>query len=287
MRIKLLLAGVALLVAVPIAVAAQEPIADVDLEAGGDAVFDPENDEPGNDDCLTADIAGEDAYTPVDDGFTDVSSDAFDSGLLLLVKGNSFVDGDDNGNLTGQQLKVGPSTLAGLKVTRTDRALGTSPTLRSLISLKNPKNKAKKVAVVIESDYGADDSEVVRGSAKAPNLFYSKQDNWVVVADDADEPGDAVVTHAFFGKGANARVAQVTNGFPNADSCLNVRYSVKVPGKSKRHLMLFTQLHDDTEEAVDLARNRAQGFEKSKLGKKFLVGLSKATKAKIVNWDLK
>ena len=286
MKIRVLLAVFGLLVAVPIALAAQEPITDVELEAGGDAVFDPENDEPGNDDCLTADIANEDAYTPVDDGSIDLgASDAFDSGLLLLVKGKSFVDGDDNGNVVGEQIKVGPSTLAGLKVTRTDRALATSPTMRSLISLKNPKNKAKRVSLAIENDYGADDSEVVRGSAKAPNLFYSKRDNWVVVADDLDDPSDAVVTQAFFGKGAKESVAQVTNGFPNADSCLNVRYSVKVPGKSKRHLMLFTQLHDDDD--VELARLRAKAFGKNKLGNKFLAGLSKGTKAKILNWDLK
>lgn len=285
MKIRVLLAVFGLLVAVPIALAAQEPITNVELEAGGTASFDPENDEPGNDDCLTADIANEDAYTPVDDGFTDNDSDAFDSGLLLLVKGQTFVDADDNGNVVGEQIKVGPSTLAGLKITRTDRALPTSPTMRSLISLKNPKNKAKRVSLAIENDYGADDTEVVRGSAKAPNLFYSKQDNWVVVADSIDAPSDAVVTQAFFGKGAKESVTQVTNGFPNADSCLNVKYSVKVPGKSKRHLMLFTQIHDADD--VDLARLRAKAFGKNKLGNKFLAGLNKGTRAKILNWDLK
>ena len=287
MRLKLALAALGLLLAVPVALAAQEAIEDVELEAGGDARFDPSNDKPGNDDCLTADIRDEDAYTPVEDGFIDNggSSDAFDDGVLLLVNGKSFVDADDNGNLTGQQLKVGPSTLAGLKITRTDRALATSPTQRSLISFKNPKNRAKKVAVTIENDYGADDDEVVRASDRAPNLFYSKSDIWVVIADDATSPSDTVVTHAFFGKGANTKVAKVTNGIPNEDSCLNVRYSVKVPGKSKRHLMLFTQLHDDDQ--VGLARQRAGAFSKAKLGKKLLTGLSKGTKAKVVNWDLK
>ena len=57
--------------------------------------------------------------------------------------------------------------------------------MRSLISFKNSKNKAKRVTLAIENDYGADDDEVVRGSAKAPNLFYSKPDSWAVVADDA------------------------------------------------------------------------------------------------------
>jgi hypothetical protein len=285
MRFRVLLAVLGLLIAVPVALAAQEPITDVDLEAGGTAVFDPENDEPGNDACLTADIANEDAYTPVDDGFTDNDSDAFDSGLLLLVNGTSFVDADDNGNVTGEQIKVGPSTLAGLRVTRTDRALATSPTMRSLISFKNPKNKAKRVTLAIENDYGADDDEVVRGSAKAPNLFYSKPDSWVVVADDAITPSDAVVTQVFFGKGANEKVTKVTNGFPNADSCLNVRYSIKVPGKSKRHLMLFTQVHDADD--VALARIRAKAFGKNKLGQKFRAGLSNGTENKILNWDLK
>ena len=94
-----------------------------------------------------------------------------------------------------------------------------------------------------------------------------------------------MVTQALFGKGASEKVAQVTNGFPNADSCLNVRYSIKVPGKSKRHLMLFTQVHDSDD--VALARIRAKAFGKNKLGQKFRAGLSNGTEKKILNWDLK
>jgi len=285
MRKRITLAAIGLLIAVPAtAMAVQEVIEDVELDGGSNTVFEPGNDEPGNDECLTADIREEAAYASVEDGDANGDSDAFDDGLLMLLNGKSFVDGDDNGNLVGEQLKVGPSILSGFKVTRTDRALATSPTQRSLITLKNTKNRAKSARIVIESDYGADDDEVVRGSAARPKLFYAKNDNWLVVADDTTSPGDAIVTHAFFGKGANERVEKVTNGIPNGDSCLDVKYGLRVPGNSTRHLMLFTQLSESDD--VGGAKVRAQAFGKAKLARKFLVGLGGKTKKKIVNWDL-
>ena len=284
MRIRISLAVIGLLIAVPVAIAAQEPIGDVELEGGSNTTFETENDQPGNDDCLTADIRKEDAFTPIDDGDANGDSDAFDDGLLLLLNGKTFVDSDGEGNHVGQQLKVGPSTLAGLKVTRTDRALSNSPTLRSLITLKNSKNRAKRARIVIESDYGADDDEVVRDSAVAPKGFHTKADGWLVVADDASSPGDAIVTHGFFGKGAKEKVTKIPNNIPNADSCLDVQYSVKIPAKSKRHLMLLTQLSENDD--ISGAKQRAKALGKARLGQKFLVGLNKKTQAKILNWDL-
>jgi hypothetical protein len=201
------------------------------------------------------------------------------------VNGDSFVDGDGNGNLTGQQLKVGPSTLSGLKVTRTDRALQGTPTLRSLITLKNSKRRAKQARITIESDYGADGDEVVRDSAAGPKAFHTKADGWLVVADSATDPGDTIVTHGFFGKGADEKVAKVTNGVPNGDSCLFVQYGVKVPAKSKRHLMLLTQLSGTDDIAG--AKQRAKALGKANLGQKFLAGLSNGAQAKILNWDLR
>lgn len=286
LRLRRLLPGLAgLLVVVPAALAVQTPIDGVDLVAGdGHTFFDADNDQPGNDGCLTADIRDEDAYTPVDNGFTRNDDDAFDGGVLMLVNGRSFVDLDGNGNLVGRQLTVGPQKLGGFKIRRIDRALGTSPTLRSLISIKNPKRKAKRVRVTVENDYGADDDEVVRASSRAPRRSYTRGDKWVVIADDAVSPSDAIVTHAFFGKGAEERVARVPNGIGNADSCLNVRYRIRVPAKSKRFLMLFTQLHGADQ--VSRAKDRARKLGKTKLPKRFKKGLKKGVKARILNWDL-
>ena len=59
--------------------ATQQPIDDVDLEGGDTTVFDPDNDEPGNDECLQADLLQViNAYTPVDDRSIANSDDAYD-----------------------------------------------------------------------------------------------------------------------------------------------------------------------------------------------------------------
>jgi hypothetical protein len=63
-----------------------------------------------------------------------------------------------------------------------------------------------------------------------------------------------------------------------------VQYSVKIPAKSKRHLMLLTQLSENDD--ISGAKQRAKALGKARLGQKFLVGLNKKTQAKILNWDL-
>jgi hypothetical protein len=291
MRLKLLLAGAALLIAVPVAYAALEPIGDVELVGKNGATFDPGNVETGNDDCLTADVRNEPAYTPVDDGeFDGAASDAFDGGVLMVLNGESFVDPDDQGNVTGQQIKVGPSNLSGFKVTRTDRALTRTPTMRHLISIRNSKRGKKTANVVIENDYGADTDELVHSTAERPKGAFTKGDGWAVIK-EGPTGTDAIPGHGFFGPGKAKRITRVTNGIPNADGCLNVRYRVRVPGKSTAILMLFTQLTnsetDNGDETLGQAVTRAKELGKKRLSRKYLTGLGKSTKKKIVNWDLK
>lgn len=270
-----------------VAWAAQEPIEDVELNAANDAVFDPDNGAPGNNGCLTADIEDVDAYTPVEDGFFSdgsESDDAFDDGLLLLIEDKSFVDGNDMGDVDGRQISVGPDTLSGLKVTRTDRALPTSPTLRSLIELKNPNAADRKVTVEIQNDYGADGTEVARATSSTPKGQFTASDRWLIIADSEGSPEDAIPTTAFYGKGAAEKVSRVTDKVPNANSCVSVNYQVKVPGNSKRILMLFTQLAES--DGLGDARANAKAFNDRDLSGALLKGLGDGEQAKIVNWDL-
>jgi hypothetical protein len=73
-------------------------------------------------------------------GGADVLDDAYDGGLLLIVGTETFQDPDDMEDFApkNQSLSVGPETLEGLGVSRTDRAMATSTALRSLIKLRNP-----------------------------------------------------------------------------------------------------------------------------------------------------
>jgi hypothetical protein len=266
------------------AFAVQEVIDNVELNGGDNSVFDPDNDEPGNNDCLRADRLDVTAYTPVDDGFTDVSSDAYDGGMILYVNGGTFRDGNDQGNETGEQLKVGPSRLGRVLVSRTDRALATSPTLRDLITFKNPTRRAKTLQILIENDYGADGTEVVRATSTAPDLSFQTNDRWLLVADDATNPSDALITNAWFGRGADERLVNVTNDIPNGDSCVGVTYRIRIPARTTKYLLLFAQVHDAT--AFTTARNRAQVFDRNRLPARFLVDLRPRVRNNVLNWNL-
>ncbi len=276
-------AGLVIALTAP-ASAVQQIIDDVELNGGATSEFDPDNDEPGNDDCLRADLLNQNAYTPVDDGESLNDSDAYDGGMILYVAGGTFVDGNDQGNETGEQLKVGPKKMSGVSITRTDRALATSPTLRDLISFKNATRRTKTLQLLIQNDYGADTTEVVRASSTGPNLSFATNDRWLLVADDATTPSDALITNAWYGRRAAERLVNVTNDIPNADGCVGVTYRIKVPPRTTKHLILFAQVHD-ANDFTD-ARNHAQVFDRNNLPASFLVGLSNKVKNNTLNWRL-
>jgi hypothetical protein len=124
-------------------------------------------------------------FTPADDVLNSFTSDAFDGGLFLLVNGDAFGDGIEDSALSGDghQLTTGPQTKAGLVITRRDRALQTSPTLRSLITFKNNSGSPRSVNVVWDSAMGADTEERTRASSSG-DLRHREGDRWIVASDD-------------------------------------------------------------------------------------------------------
>jgi len=229
-------------------------------------------------------------FTPADDASNDYSSDVFDGGLYLLVNGQTFGAGIETGNLTGQQLKVGPQKLRGVKVTRTERALQTSPTLRSLIRFKNPTNNERSLTLIWDSALGADDDEETRASSNPPNLAHTKFDRWIVASDNADSESlsDPPVTFVFFGKSAPTRVARVLYAPEDPDpagdreGCVSVRLRIKVPAKSARFLLFFTEIGLSNEANISMARK----FNKRGLNNALLKGIPKNVRNKVLNWDL-
>ncbi len=266
------------------AAAVQTLIDDVELEGGFNSLFDPDNDQPGNDDCLRADLLNKNAYTPVDDGESANDSDAYDGGMILYVNRRQFVDGNDLGNEVGEQVQVGPAMLGGVRVTRTDRALANGPTLRDLITFKNSTRRAKSLVIHIENDYGADGDEVVRATSSGPNLSFQVNDRWLLVADDATAPSDALVTNAWYGKNAAEKVVNVTNDIPDGDSCVGVAYRIRVPARSTKHLLLFAQVADNDD--ITNAQLRAQRFDRNRIPDAFLVGLPNVVRNNVLNWNL-
>lgn len=275
--VSLALASVTALALVATAVAGSSPIDDATLEAaGGDATFDAENLSDG---CGAA-VENECYFTPVEDGTAFGDSDAFDGGLALTVNGKGFVDPDENGDLSGQQLTVGPVTLAGLKVTRVERALEGSPTLRTLIKVKNTKKQTLRRTLGLISDLGSDSDTRFLGSSSG-DLAFGKADRWVVTADHATTADDPPVTSVFYGKGKpRVKLASGTaiQGVDNLDASFDVRLKRRASG----YLLLFTEL---SEENADAVAGTAK-FNRRKLNSDLKTGLSKKVQKKILNWDL-
>jgi hypothetical protein len=259
------------------------------LESVGDAHFDIAQPGNYNDDCALGDVgddednigfsSGNDVTSP------DGSNDTFDGGLVLAVGNTIFEDSDQSGDLVGEQIKVGPETLAGLRVKRTETALQGSPTLRSLIKLKNNKKKAVKRELIWDSDLGADDSEVVWASSTGDEVL-SNKDRWMVFADSGTSPSDAVGTFALYGKGKGVKKTKVFDPVTDEDSCISFSIDVRVPKKSSRYLLFFTEVHDNGDEGADEAATDATKFNKKKPGGAVLAGVKKSVQRKVLNWDL-
>lgn len=236
------------------------------------------------------------AYAPVDDGsiFSPVDgsyrSDAFDGGVTLSVNGTSVAPEYLNSDYVAEYVAnaFGAGTrfywpINGVTVIREDLARSKgSPTLRSLITLKNFSGSNKSVTLNWESNLGSDGSTGVRESSSGDNNFTAK-DRWIVTSDTAGNvtPGDPVVTHVFSGKGKVKKpklnpVCTVSTGD------IGVTYKVKVPKKSTKYLLMFTEMTPTNKAGA----KEAEKFDSTKKLKPLLKGLSSKQKKNILNWDL-
>jgi len=255
----------------------------VDLTAaGGDATFDPDFDFAFTDGTSS----GGNFYSPVDDGSTvGGRSDAFDGGLVLFVEDQAFAA--TKGNETGEQLAVGPKNVGGLKVTRTDRALPGSRTLRDLTKLSNPHKHAVTKTITLNSELGSDADTFVEGTSSGDKKF-NKADRWGVTSDqDQTTSGDPPVTLVHYGKGAAVKTKRQfgprsQTATVDGQDCVVPQFVVRIGGHQTRYLLFFAELSD----AVSDSLTSAQKFNHRHLTPGLLSGLSKGVKAKILNWDL-
>jgi hypothetical protein len=245
---------------------------------------------PGGGPCTGVDAGvQEEGFTPADDGANVFSSDLFDGGLFLMVKGDAFGDGIEDGSLSGQQLRVGPEMLGGLAITRFERALQTSPTLRSLIRFNNPSNKARTVRIVWDSAMGADNAEGTRDSSYGNPTNHTTLDRWIVVSDDPTSPGDPPGLMVFFGKKAAEKVTEVVykaadpnpvNGI--GEGCIAVAFKITVPAHATRYMLLFTEMGQSNEDASA----QAAKYDQTHLKAKLLTGIGPRKQGRILNWNL-
>ncbi len=219
-------------------------------------------------------------FTPASDGAfgPDYSqSDAFDNGLEMSVNGKDVPDKDGLLDVRANEVIAGGGKIDGVKIWRTERALATSPTLRTLVRFDNTAGSAQTMRVLWDSDLGSDGFEAVRASSDG-DTTYDVSDRWVVSSDDPTTPSDPVLTFALFGRKARVGTKAIVNGF--GSGCFTVKFAFRVPAHSTRYLLFFTQMNGTNEKAL----TRATKFDKP--ADPLLAGLPDTVLSEIVNWSL-
>jgi hypothetical protein len=263
--------------------------ADVDL-TGADALWDPVNgyDYGTSGAPCTAPTGG---FAGAEGAEYDGMTDAFDGGLYLIVDGTVFNDGDGDGTYSAgkQQLTVGPTKIARLHVSRTERALQSSPTLRTLVKLSNPTSRNITVPITWDSALGADDDERTRASSAPKSKRTTPDDDWIVTSDSSTSPSDPVLTFAVYGPGS----LDVTNRQmpwapedPDPDSevnegCVVFRFRTTVPAGQTRYLLFFTEMRATNQKAI----NTAPRFENVKPSSSLMEDIPGKVMQRTVNWD--
>jgi hypothetical protein len=252
-------------------------IDNTNLTGGGNTTWDPDNSTYA---CTNPAVDG---FVAVSDGSTTspTRDDAFDDALALFIRQRWFRDPDGNGKKSGQQLKVGPRRTGGLKVSETERALQTSPTLRVLEKLKNTKDHPVRRTVNVETQLGSDTDTTIDASSNG-NTTWSRADRWLVTHEEPfGATSDPVVTQVWYGKDAK-KPFDVENTDGEID-CFLSKFRVRVPANKVRYLMFFLEMNKDS---IADAVAKAAKFNNRHLTNKLRRGLSDRVEHRILNWDL-
>ena len=269
----------ALTLVASMAFAVSTNISSVTLAGGSGTQWEPSPDYSHSDGACAA-KAG---YVPVVNGFYGAMGDAVDGGGYFIVGSDTYDDADGLGDLVGQSLTTGPTKVDGLRVSRTDTALAGSPTLRSVIGLKNPTRKPISRTVTWESEMGSDvDTEVNFSSSGQPGIF-AANDMWVVTSDGTPLT-DPPVTQIFYGPN-DPKVTTDTvvhDGTDTAASCVTVKMKVTIPKRATRYLIFFMEMHDSISGTI-ASVNLIEGAGPTDPP---FAGVGDAKLAKTLNWNL-
>jgi hypothetical protein len=269
-----------LLAAAPAAYAVSVVIDDTDLTGGGGTTWDPASDT-----YACTNPGAPFGFIPVHQGTTASRTDAFDDAFAVWVgglNGKIFGDPDGNGNKRGQRLSVGPRATNGLKVSQTETALQTSPTLRMIYQFKNTSRHTIKRKIAVETNLGSDSNTTIDASSSG-NQSWSRSDRWLVTHEDPfTATSDPVVSQVWFGKQAAKRPVAIKHSDGNSPDCFLTTFKLRVKPHRVKDLMLFSEMNN----AVGGAVQKAHKFNKRHLSRKLLKGLGHRVKKRIVNWDL-
>jgi hypothetical protein len=220
-------------------------------------------------------------FTPVEDGNWKSRDDAFDGGLVAAVDGIAFADPNDYAPYpNGNTWATGPDLLNTTRVIRSDRALQTSPTMQSLIMLKNTDGSTgETIDFAWDSNLGSDGSESVQATSSG-DTTYLRGDRWVVSSDPTQT--DPVLSFVLFGKHAANKTASITHAPGDTFGCMTVHFSIHLGPGATKYLLFFTEMNGSNSRA----KKSAVKFNSVAAGSPLLKGISTKVQHAIANWDL-
>jgi hypothetical protein len=195
----------------------------------------------------------------------------------------------DTWQITNGVLTTSEVVTAGVNVSVQHLALTDSPTLRSMIVLRNAGGSTVTVNRIdwVFNEVGGVDNQV--RATSSGDLTFSNVDRWLVASDSdgTESYGVPVIGYVLQGNGAAETVTQTSRTvyrvFGPSSATVGMRAtfeSISIPAGATRRLLFFTQLTSTNAEG----QSAAIGLE-TNLGCA-LFDLSAAARAEVVNWQL-
>lgn len=213
----------------------------------------------------------------MNDAQTPSRTDAFDEGMMYWVNNTPV-----GGTLTqsGNTVTFASQTIAGLTVSLRYTALATDPVARAYLSLSNATGSPISVPVTYATNLGSDSNTQYLNTSSGDTTV-GTNDKWVISADNAISPGDAVNTTVLFSGTPPVTPSAVSTTVFDCASTPGVlaTYNVTVPAGGTIAIANFQRI-DDTIAAANAA---ASGFENLTSTSALLAGLSSSEISAIRN----
>ena len=195
------------------------------------------------------------------------SIDAYDGGLVM--QGFPYLA---TALLSGQELTLGPTNMAGVEYTRRIYAPMDAGYARYMEIVHNVGAGTVTVPVTIYSDLGSDSSTVLVGTSSGDTIF-GTNDNWIVT-DDTDATGDPTLLHVI---GNDYGLVRPSSTMYTVGSLQYTWQLTLAPGET-RIVMHFASQNFNQAAAL------AKGPVLADLGLNALSGISDADRMRIVNF---
>lgn len=207
------------------------------------------------------------------------NGDAFDNAGLLWIN-NVQVGGV--ATISGNRVDFASPTIDGLNVALRHDVLVTTPVARILLTLTNPSGSAINVPVDYATNFGSDESTIIRATSSGDTSF-TVADRWVISSETLNDT-DPVNTTVLWGGTPQVTPQSVsTTVFDCADTDgALARFQVSVPAGGSVSLLFFQRIDQTTANATAAS----SAFDNVVAGSPLLDGLTPAQFANVVNYNI-